>query len=80
MHTGLQWGNLRERELLNGQMAWTRCICIFEVRVTVHHDKFLIIDAPNSQIYFGMKFYVFRTVPLSIIMSFPLYTQQWYMS
>jgi hypothetical protein len=27
-----------------------------------------------------MKFYVFRTVPLSIIMSFPLYTQQWYMS
>jgi len=27
-----------------------------------------------------MKLYMFRTVPLSIIMSFPLYTQQWYMS
>jgi len=28
----------------------------------------------------GMKLYVFRTVPLSIIRSFSLYTQQWYMS
>jgi len=27
-----------------------------------------------------MKFYIFRTVPLSIIRSFSLYTQQWYMS
>jgi len=27
-----------------------------------------------------MKIYMFRTVPLSIIMSFSLYTQQWYMS
>jgi len=27
-----------------------------------------------------MKFYVFRTVPLSIIRSFSLYTQQCYMS
>jgi len=27
----------------------------------------------------GMKLYVFRTVPLSIIRSFSLYTQQWYM-
>jgi len=29
---------------------------------------------------FGIKLYMFRTVPLSIIMSFSLYTQQWYMS
>ena len=29
---------------------------------------------------FGMKLYMFRTVPLSIIRSFSLYTQQWYMS
>jgi len=29
---------------------------------------------------FGLKHYMFRTVPLSIIRSFPLYTQQWYMS
>jgi len=27
-----------------------------------------------------MKLYLFRTVPLSIIRSFSLYTQQWYMS
>ena len=29
---------------------------------------------------FGIKLYMFRTVPLSIISSFSLYTQQWYMS
>jgi len=28
---------------------------------------------------FEIKLYVFRTVPLSIIRSFSLYTQQWYM-
>ena len=27
-----------------------------------------------------MKLYMFRTVPLSIIRSFSLYTQQWFMS
>jgi len=27
-----------------------------------------------------MKLYMFQTVPLSIIMSFTLYTQQWYTS
>ena len=29
---------------------------------------------------FGIKLYMFRTVPLPIIRSFSLYTQQWYMS
>jgi len=29
---------------------------------------------------FGIKFYMFRTVHLSIVRSFSLYTQQWYMS
>ena len=29
---------------------------------------------------FGIKLYMFRTVPLSITRSFSLYTQQWYMS
>ena len=29
---------------------------------------------------FGIKLYMFRTVPLSTISSFSLYTQQWYMS
>jgi len=30
--------------------------------------------------YFGIKVYMFRTVPLPNITSFSLYTQQWYMS
>ena len=34
----------------------------------------------NFSIYFGIKLYVFRTIPLFIIRSFPLYTQQRYMS
>jgi len=29
---------------------------------------------------FGIKLYMFQRVPLSIIRSFSLYTQQWYMS
>ena len=29
---------------------------------------------------FGIKLYMFRTVPLSITSSFSLHTQQWYMS
>jgi len=29
---------------------------------------------------FGIELYMFQTLPLSIIMSFSLYTQQWYMS
>jgi len=51
--------------------------------VTVHRGIFLIIkqlDALISQINSQKKFYMFRTVPLSIIRSFSLYTQQWYMS
>jgi len=28
----------------------------------------------------GIKLYMFRTVPLSIVTSFSLYTKQWYMS
>jgi hypothetical protein len=44
---------------------------------------FLIIKPTKvliSQIYFVMKLYMFRTVPLSIISSYSLYIQQWYMS
>jgi hypothetical protein len=37
-------------------------------------------DALISQIYLGMKLCMFRRVPLSIVRSFSLYTQQWYMS
>ena len=32
------------------------------------------------KLIFGIKLYMFQTVPLSIIRSFSLYTQQWYMS
>ena len=57
---------------------------LFDAHVTLHHDKFLIIKPTRctnfSKLYFGMKLYVFQTVPLSIIRSFLLYTQQWYMS
>jgi hypothetical protein len=38
------------------------------------------LDALIPQIYFGMKLYMFQTVPLSIIRNFSLYTQQWYTS
>ena len=59
-----------------------KVLSLFDVRATMHLDKFLIInklDAPISQIYFGMKLYMFWTVPLSISRSFSLYMQQWYM-
>jgi len=36
--------------------------------------------AQDSKLFFGIKLYIFRTVPLSIIRSFSLYTQQWHMS
>ena len=55
----------------------------FDVRVTVHHDKFLydkLIRRTKFSNLFGRKLYMFRTVPLSIIRSFSLYIQQWYMS
>jgi len=45
---------------------------------------FLIIEPTRCtnlpKFYFGTKLYVFRIVPLSIIRSFSLYTQQWNMS
>ena len=55
----------------------------FDVHVTVHRDKFLITKLTKctnfSNFTFGMKLYMFRTVPLSIIRNSSLYTQQWYM-
>jgi hypothetical protein len=59
-------------------------MCEFYVRVTVHRDKFPH-NKTNQMHYFlkfilEMKLYVFRTVPLSIIGSYSLYTQQWCMS
>jgi hypothetical protein len=56
---------------------------IFDVHVTVHYVKFYIIK-PTRCTNFSNLFlewnYMFQTVPLSIIRSFSLYTQQWYMS
>jgi len=52
--------------------------------VTVNRDKVLIIKPTRctdfSEFTLGMKLYMFWTVPLSIIRSFSLYTQQLYMS
>ena len=48
----------------------------FEVHVTVHCDKFPY-NKPTSCNNFSKLFW---TIPLSIIRSFSLYTQQWYMS
>jgi len=55
----------------------------FDIHVTVHRDKFFIIKPIRctnfSNLFFGMKLYMFWTVPLSIIRSCSLYTQQWCM-
>jgi hypothetical protein len=52
---------------------------LFCLYVTVHRDKFLIIKL-ISQIYFERTLYMSRTVPLSIVRSFSLYTVQGYMT
>ena len=59
------------------------CVCVRTcVRACV---RFLIlIIKPTrctnfSNLFFGIKLYMFRTVPMSIICSFSLYTQQRYM-
>jgi hypothetical protein len=65
---------------------WTNMFELVEVdvHVTVHRDKFLIVEPTRctnlSKFYFGIKLHMFRTVPLSIIRSFSLCTQQWYVS
>ena len=50
----------------------------------VQHFTSLLVIQPTRWTNFSyllwMKLYMFRTVPLSIIRSFSLYTQQWYMS
>jgi hypothetical protein len=54
-----------------------------DVHVTVQRDKFLTIKptrCTNFSNLFSEWNHMFRTVPLSIIMSFSLYTQQWCMS
>jgi len=64
---------------------WYICISYsFSADLFRIERTFLIIEPTRctnfSKCYFGMKVYMFRTVPLSIIRRFSLYTQQWYMS
>jgi len=75
--------------LLTGLHVWTRKFNLqtkifatdhtspFHVQVTVQRDKILIIKTNQmKQLFkfiFGIKLYMFRTVPLSIIRSFSLY-------
>ena len=67
-----------------GQVFLRARILSFDVHVAVHRDKFLKMKPTRctnfSNFIFGMKFYMFWTVPLSISRSFSLYTLQWYMS
>jgi hypothetical protein len=55
-----------------------------DVHVTVHRDKFHYNKTNQMHLFLKfileMKLYMFPTVPMSIIRSYSLYTQQWYMS
>ena len=51
------------------------CVCLYElyVHVTVHRNKFLLINQPEGiiiQIYSVIKFYMFRASSLPIIRNF----------
>jgi len=49
--------------------------------MTVHCNKFLFNKTnrrTNSQIYSGTQLYMFRTAPLPIIRSYPLYIRHWH--
>jgi hypothetical protein len=65
-----QWWNKRLQQNFTFMWPWivTNFLTIKPTRCT------------KLSIYFGMKLYIFRTVPLPIIRSYSLYTQQWYMS
>jgi len=57
-------------------------VCLQEF-FTVHTAMVYVIQVCwqlGSRIIFGIKLYMFRTVPLYLIRSSSLYTQQWYMS
>ena len=68
-----------DRQRCNKKLSF-RAVC----GCTTSIISFLIIKPTRCtnflKIILGMKLYMFRTVPLSIIRRFSLYTQQWYMS
>jgi len=67
-------------------LSWTASFCqrISDFKQENSSSLFLVIKPTGctdlSKFILGMKLYMFQTVPLSIIRSFSLYTQQWYMS
>jgi len=70
------------RQLITGLSTWR---LRFDVRLVNIWFMLLLIIKPTrctnfSNLFFGIKLYMFQTVPLSIIRSFSLYTKQWYMS
>ena len=68
-----KYNNLRE-----DKPSWATKLLSKEITL-----KDVVIIQPsrctNFKFIFGIKLYVFRTVPLPVIRSFSLYTQQWYM-
>ena len=64
--------NKGNKSLGNLTFTWP-CIVLNSYNKTIQMHQFL-------KFVFGMKLYMFRTVPLPIISRFSLYTQQWYMS
>ena len=71
LREGTAFGGVQRKSVVSGTCSW--------LVITFSYSKI------NQMLYFikfifGIKLYMFRTVPLSIIRSFSLYTQQWYMS
>ena len=64
--------NLSKKVFFFLTFSWP-CVVINSYNKTNYMHQFL-------KFIFEIKFYMFRTVPLSIVRSFSLYTQQWYMS
>ena len=83
------WGHPTQLRISRGSagLIYKFFLCfLFLAVVLVYqiHWNILIIKSPRcsnfSNLFFGKNLYMFRTVPLPIISSFSLYTQQWYMS
>jgi len=95
MHFFVQW-NSRPQGFRTAQTSHiVKILTLFLVSVKNVHSRLkkfnwpcIVINSYNktNQMYsffkfiFGIKLYMFRTVPLSIIRSFSLHTEQWYMS
>ena len=64
----------------NAENFLTSCKPVSFSRRTLHHGVGKYVWCTNFWYLFGIKLYMFRTVPLSIVRNFSLYTQQCYMS